>query len=351
MRLGKPDPIQRLRCGDRDGERPRVGVPDVLGRADDQPPGDEPRVLAGRDHRSQPVQGSIGIVAAEALDERRDRVVVAVAGSVVGEDPLLGGRLDILETRADPAFGIADVLALGKRRRTLEDVEGRTRVPAREGDQVLECVIGKRYAAVGPESARQTALLVGERPPDDARDFLVGQRLEPPDAHSRQQRRVHLEVGVLGRRAGQCDRAVLDVGEESVLLGLVEAMNLVDEQDRPLAVQSKRSSAWAIAARTSATPDETADSAVISAPIASASKRASVVLPVPGGPHRISEARCPRAIDLRSGLVRRRGAPDRRSHRASAGASWPPEVERRAAAGRVVRASCREQVGWASRPV
>ena len=126
------------------------------------------RVLAGRDHRRQPVQRGVGVVAAEALDERRDGVVVAVAGPVVGEDPLLGGGLDVLETRAHAAVGVADVLALGKRGRALEDVEGRARVAAGERDEVLECVIGKRYAAVGPESARQAAFLVGERAADDA---------------------------------------------------------------------------------------------------------------------------------------------------------------------------------------
>ena len=58
------------------------------------------RVLAGRDHRREPVERRVGIVAAQALDERRDRVVVAVAGPVVGEHPLLRGGLDVLEPRA-----------------------------------------------------------------------------------------------------------------------------------------------------------------------------------------------------------------------------------------------------------
>ena len=64
----------------------------------------------------------------------------------------------------------------------------------------------------------------------------------------------------------------------------------------PLSVRC--SWAAAIAARTSATPDMTADSVVNSAPIASARMRARVVLPVPGGPHSRSESRWPRATDL-----------------------------------------------------
>ena len=53
---------------------------------------------------------------------------------------------------------------------------------------------------------------------------------------ARQQRGVELERRVLGRGADQRDRAVLDVRQEAVLLGAVEAMDLVDEQQRALAV-------------------------------------------------------------------------------------------------------------------
>ena len=53
---------------------------------------------------------------------------------------------------------------------------------------------------------------------------------------ARQQRGVELERRVLGRGADQGHRAVLDVGQEAVLLGAVEAMDLVDEQQRALAV-------------------------------------------------------------------------------------------------------------------
>ena len=48
-----------------------------------------------------------------------------------------------------------------------------------------------------------------------------------------------LEVGVLGRRADERDRAVLDVRQQRVLLGLVEAMDLVEEEDRARAVQGE----------------------------------------------------------------------------------------------------------------
>jgi len=44
------------------------------------------------------------------------------------------------------------------------------------------------------------------------------------------------EEGILRGRADERDHAVLDVGQENILLRLVEAVDLVDEQARPLAV-------------------------------------------------------------------------------------------------------------------
>ena len=86
----------------------------------------------------------------------------------------------------------------------------------------------------------------------------------------------------------------------------------------PRSIQSR---ARAITARTSATPLMTAESVANGASTASASSRASVVLPEPGGPHRTIEARWPRS-------TMRRSAP-----RSPTRAAWPTNsVERRAAA-------------------
>src|SRR5687767_9913522 len=55
-----------------------------------------------------------------------------------------------------------------------------------------------------------------------------------------------------------------------------------------------------MASRRSLTPEKTADRAIKRRPLFSASRRASVVLPVPGAPHRISEGRpAPRSTSLR----------------------------------------------------
>ena len=58
------------------------------------------------------------------------------------------------------------------------------------------------------------------------------ERLEHVDLRPRQQRRVDLERRVLGGRADEDDVAGLDARQERVLLRLVEAVDLVDEEDR-----------------------------------------------------------------------------------------------------------------------
>ena len=56
--------------------------------------------------------------------------------------------------------------------------------------------------------------------------------IEPEQRRSAAQWRVHLEERVLRRRPDQRERAVLHGGQERVLLGLVEPVDLVEEQDR-----------------------------------------------------------------------------------------------------------------------
>ena len=73
-------------------------------------------------------------------------------------------------------------------------------------------------------------------------------------------------------------------GQQRVLLGLVEAVDLVDEEDRAAAPRERRSRARSSTSRTSARPTWTAESSSKAASACSATIRASVVLPVPGGP-------------------------------------------------------------------
>ncbi len=61
-------------------------------------------------------------------------------------------------------------------------------------------------------------------------DGLGAERREDHHAGPREQGGVQLETRVLGGGADQRDRAVLHDGQEAVLLGAVEAVDLVDEE-------------------------------------------------------------------------------------------------------------------------
>ena len=70
---------------------------------------------------------------------------------------------------------------------------------------------------------------------DQRRKRIVIQPLQHQHLAARHQRAGQREGRILGGRADQGDRAVLDLGEQTVLLGAIEAVDLVDEQERGLA--------------------------------------------------------------------------------------------------------------------
>ena len=74
---------------------------------------------------------------------------------------------------------------------------------------------------------------------DDGCHLVVRQRLELDDGAAGEEGGVDLEVGVLGRRADQRQQAALDAGQEGVLLALVEAVDLVEEEDRARPVRAE----------------------------------------------------------------------------------------------------------------
>ena len=112
------------------------------------------------------------------------------------------------------------------RGRELERRERRARVAAGAvGEERERVVVGRRAAQlVALDRAAQQHLDVGR-----------GQRLELVDLAARQQRAVDLEVRVLGRRPDERHEPLLDGRQQRVLLGLVEAVDLVEEEDRRLA--------------------------------------------------------------------------------------------------------------------
>ena len=92
----------------------------------------------------------------------------------------------------------------------------------------------KKIAGVGVKLRGQRAVSpfhVRERPFQQPSDGFGRQRVEFKDERPRGKRRVDEEVWVVRRRADEDDCSVLDIGQQDVLLGLVEAVYLVDEED------------------------------------------------------------------------------------------------------------------------
>ena len=162
-RLGHADQLDGLRGGGRGQQRGRVGQPDVLAGVDDQPAGDEPRVLAGLDHPGEVVQRGVGVRAADRLDERADDVVVLVAVAVVAHRR----RVDRLLQRGQVDGGHGP----------------RQRACARGRLQRGERAAG--VAAGHPQQVRAGVVVEGHRAAEPA---LVGQRAVDQDADRRRRR-------------------------------------------------------------------------------------------------------------------------------------------------------------------
>ena len=81
----------------------------------------------------------------------------------------------------------------------------------------------------------EAALFVGHGAAHERLDVVGRERLELEDAAAAYQRAVDGEEGVFRGGADEDHHALLHVGQQHVLLGLVEAVDFVDEQERPLA--------------------------------------------------------------------------------------------------------------------
>src|SRR5215213_244705 len=82
----------------------------------------------------------------------------------------------------------------------------------------------------------QPALSVRESASQDGLHILARQRIEDEDTTAREQRARHFKGRILGRRSDKRDCSIFDGGQKRVLLRFVEAMNLVYEEHRSLAL-------------------------------------------------------------------------------------------------------------------
>ena len=212
LALGRAEPLVGLRGVQRDAQRARIGQADVLAGHAHQAPGDVARVGAAVDHAREPVQRAVRAAAAHRLVQRRDRVEELVAALVVAAQLR---TQTALERRL-----VQRPVGAGHAHHVLEGVEQPARIAVGIGDQAL-----RRGGLRGGRGQR----LAGSR--QQRQQLGLAQRLEHMHRRARQQRRVDLEGRVLGRRTDEGEQTRLDMRQEGVLLRLVEAVHLVDEDD------------------------------------------------------------------------------------------------------------------------
>src|SRR5471030_637866 len=88
----------------------------------------------------------------------------------------------------------------------------------------------------------EPAVAVFERAPEHRGELGCRQRFEAEERGARQQRPGEREERVLGGGSDEHQEPVFYVWEERVLLGAVEAVDLVEEEDRALALRAEPSS-------------------------------------------------------------------------------------------------------------
>ena len=165
----------------------------------------------------------------------------------------------------------------------------------------------RRRSSTAPARPRSSVRPRGH----DLANRVVRQRLERQQQRARQERRDDREERVLGRGGDQRHPAVLDAGQQRVLLRLAEPVHLVDEQHRLASAAAELRRAASMTSRTSLTPAATAETSTNRRSVCAETIPAMVVLPVPGGPHSSS------AVGWSASTSRRSGEPS------ASRCSWP----------------------------
>ena len=203
------------RC-DHLAHRLRVGHADILGRgageaAEHRLPG-----LAGHHHARGIVECRVHVGAAQRLVEAAQQVVMPVAGLVVHGHAPLQQLTHGLEPEWAVFPGAEDQLG---------HVEQVAAIAAGEVDHRLAC-LGQQ---------RQGAALLGFGAGEKLGKRRLIELLEHQHLAARQQRAVQFKGWVFSGGPHQHHGAVLDHRQEAVLLGAVEAVDLVAEQQRACA--------------------------------------------------------------------------------------------------------------------
>ena len=283
--------VHRVLCGDRDRQRLRIRVADVLRRESHQPARDVERILAGFEHARQPVDGGVGIAVAHGLVQRGDQVVVLFAGLVVEQRAVLRevgdqGGVSMRRARAGRASPRSRGSSAPRARRRWRTSRSRP-APRRPRASFSRCRARARRPparAAGSRRCRRgpSGLSTWTFDRDSSAEFTSNEGFSVVAPI-----RTMSPASTRGRKASCC----------ALLKRWISSMN------RSVRAPPRRraSSASAITARISLIPESTALNATNRACVAVAISRASVVLPVPGGPQRMIDCSRSCSIAARSG--------------------------------------------------
>lgn len=202
------------------GDKHSVGVSkaDVFARADNQSAGYELRVFASLYHTRKPIEGCVGVGAADRFDKSGDDIVVQLAVFVVGDGVLLqkGGDSGVVDDSGT---------CIGHE---VKDIEQFACVAASVAKEALGLV------ELNAKGAKVWVFVQSEV--DEAKQIGFVQRAEDVDLAAGEQGGDDLERGVFGSSANEGDSALLDGAKETVLLRFGEAVDLVDKKDRGAAI-------------------------------------------------------------------------------------------------------------------
>ena len=220
LALGEADEMKRPLRGGRHGERIRIRHADVFRGEAHEAPQDVHGVFAPLEHAREPVERGVGIGSPQGLVKCGDEIVVLLTRLVVEQRLALGGLAH------QPGIDPAALACQG--RGGFENVQGRARVP-----RCLKTATRRSASSSASKlHGAQAPLGVLQGAAEKRDDVLFLQSFQHEHARAGEQGRDDLEGRVFRRRADEGEHAVFDVGQEAVLLGLVEAVDLVDEQNR-----------------------------------------------------------------------------------------------------------------------
>ena len=221
-----------------------ANVIESLGRAHDHPQGvgigqahvfrgenyhaaeNKTGILARVDHARHPVQSRVGIRAPHGFDESGNRIEMRVPLLVIKHGLALNRFLGDGQVDGDAALRPC----IGGLHRQLQRVKRSTGISVGHSRQMRERV--RREFHVPPAIS---PLRVSQRGQQDRLQILFFQGFQLEYARAADQGFVDLEVGILRGGTDQNHRAVFHMGKQGILLGLVEAVHLVDEKDGAVA--------------------------------------------------------------------------------------------------------------------